>query len=240
MRALLVLIMMAVLGMAQAAPAAPTRILFIGNSLTSAGDIPGRLQKLATAMGKDVRVESVTHNGYSLEDHWRDGRAMEAIRKGWDIVVLQQGTSAHEDARQQLIDYSRRFARAARAAGATPAIFMVWPEKDRPRDFEACIRAHRDAAHEVKGTLVPAGEAWLRALTLDRKLHLYGDVIHPAGLGADLVVLTAWFTFFPAGEREFDEAYVAKAARALQIPADRRDQLFDAATRAVDEPLRIH
>ena len=58
-------------------------------------------------------------------------------------------------------------------------------------------------------------------------------------LGADLAVLTIFLTLFPAGPQEFDEAFVAKAARELDLPADRRDPFFDAVTRAIDEPMAL-
>src|SRR5688572_27652615 len=102
MRAAL-LVVCAVLGLlpadAQEVPAAKPkalRILFIGNSLTYTGDMPGRLGKLAHAMGRRAVVESVTAPGYSLQDHWREGKAERAIRKGWDVVVLQEGTSGRQ------------------------------------------------------------------------------------------------------------------------------------------------
>src|SRR5512134_1262785 len=240
MRVLLVLLLGALASLpAMAAAPAPQRILFIGNSLTDTGDIPGRLQKLATAMGRAAVVDSVTSPGYSLEDHWEDGRAAAAIRKGWDVVVLQQGSSAHHPDRSQLIAFTRRFAKLIRDSGAKPALYMVWPVSERKQDFRGAIAAYREAAAAVDATLVPVGEAWLRALAADKRVRLYGDTIHPAALGVDLAVLTFYFTFFPAGPQEFDDAFVARIARALELPAERRDLLIDAATRAIDEPMAL-
>jgi hypothetical protein len=219
------------------APPAPRRVLFIGNSLTFTGEIPQRVAKLAAAMGRKTTVESVAFPDYSLEDHWRDGRALAAIRKGWDVVVLQQGSSMQSDSRAQLVEYAKRFAKPIREAGAKPALFMVWPPSDRLRDFDATIGAYREAASAVEGILIPAGEAWLRALSVDKRIRLYSDAIHPASLGGDLAVLTIYLTLFPAGPQEFDEAFVARVARELDLPAERRDPLFDAATRAIDEPM---
>ncbi|MGZ5112311.1 MAG: hypothetical protein ACXWG8_05165 [Usitatibacter sp.] len=235
----------AAIACAQATPAAQTalpktsRILFIGNSLTFATDIPGRLAKLARAMGKDAVIESVALPSYSLEDHWNDGRALAAIRKGWDVVVLQQGTSAHAEGREQLVQYSKKFAPPIREAGARPALYMVWPLSDRPRDFPAAIESYRLAAQAVDGLLIPVGEAWFRALTKDRKVRLYGDSIHPSSLGSDLTVLTIYLSLFPAGRYEFNEAYVAKIAGVLEMQESRRDLFFDAATLAIDEPLAL-
>ena len=52
-------------------------------------------------------------------------------------------------------------------------------------------------------------------------------------------MLTTYLSLFPAGPQEFDEAFVQRIATALDIPAPRRDQVFDAATRSIDEPLAI-
>ena len=241
MRRFLALVVLALCaGVAFAQPAAkPTRILFIGNSLTSATDIPGRLAKLARVMGRPVEVETVASNGYSLEDHWNEDRARAAIRKGWDLVVLQQGTSGRADSKAQLVEYTRKFAGPIRDAGAKPALYMVWPLSDRPHEFLGAMEAYRAAAEAVDGLLIPVGEAWFRALTKDKRLRLYGDAIHPGSLGSDLTVLTMYLAIFPAGPQEFDEAFVAKIARQLEIPERVRDALFDAATLAIDQPLRI-
>jgi len=233
------LFLFATIACAQATPAKPLRILFVGNSLTYSTDIPARLAKLAKAMGKDAVIESVAFPSYSLEDHWNDGRALAAIKKGWDMVILQQGTSAHDEEREQLLQFARRFAAPIRGAGAKPALYMVWPLSDRPRDFPAAIQSYRLAAQAVDGLIIPVGEAWFRALTKDRKLRLYGDSIHPSSLGSDLAVLTIYLSLFPAGQYEFDEAYVAKIARVLEMQESRRDLFFDAATRAIDEPMSL-
>ncbi len=221
------------------APAKPVRILFIGNSLTYETDIPSRVGKVVAATGRKAVIESVAFPSFSLEDHWHDGRALEAIRKGWDIVVLQQGTSAHREGREQLVEFSKRFAAPIRAAGAKPALYMVWPLQDRPKEFPAIIDSYHAAAKAIDALLIPAGEAWLRALSKEPRLRLYADPIHPSSFGSDLATLAIYFTLFPAGYQEFDEAYVAKIAKALDIPADRRDFFLDVVTRAIDEPLAI-
>jgi hypothetical protein len=227
--------------MAADAPAPPKqlRVLFIGNSLTSTGDIPARFARLADAMGRKATVEMVAFPDYGLDEHWRDGRALEAIKKGWDVVVLQDASSTKPDSRAQLADYTRRFAKPIREAGAKPALYMVWPSTDKLREFSFVIAAHRAAAESADAILLPVGEAWLRALGTDKRLKLHSDTIRPNSLGQDLAVITIYLTLFPAGQYEFDEAFVAKAAKALEIPAERRDLLFDAATRAIDEPLEV-
>jgi hypothetical protein len=232
------LLLAALLAQAQV-PQKPQRILFIGNSLTASGDIPPRIGKVASALGKEVVIETVAFNDFSLADHWKDGRASAAIRKGWDVVVLQQGTSAQPESRKELVDYSRRFDREIRAAGARPALYMVWPLADRPKDFPAAIESYRIAARAVDALLLPAGEAWLRVLSQERTARLYADAIHPSSHGSELTALTLYLALFPAGATEFDEKFVARIADVLGIDAARRDLYFDAATLAIDAPLAV-
>src|SRR3954470_9015301 len=82
------------------------RILFVGNDLTESGDIPARVAKLAAALGRSARGESVFSSNFTLEDHWREGRAQAEIAKGWDVVILQQGGSAREPDRSSLREYA--------------------------------------------------------------------------------------------------------------------------------------
>ncbi|APV48784.1 hypothetical protein BWI17_03260 [Betaproteobacteria bacterium GR16-43] len=224
---------------AQAPAAKATRVLFIGNSLTYETDIPGRVAKVAKATGRNVVVESIAYPAFSLEDHWRDGRAMEAIKKGWDYVVLQQGTSGQEDARRELIEMVKRFDKPIRATGAKTAVYMVWPLSDRPKEWPDVMLSYRMAAKGADAILIPAGEAWFRALSKDPRLKLYSDPIHPSSFGSDLATLTIYLTLFPAGPQEFNEAFVKDVARVLEIPDSRRDAFFDAATLAIDSPLTI-
>jgi len=217
----------------------PLRVLFVGNSLTAWSDIPKRVASVAAATGRKTVIDSVAYPSFSLDDHWRDGRALAAIRKGWDVVVLQQGTSAHDEGRRELIESARRFEKPIREAGAKPALYQVWPLADRQREFGAAIESYRLAAQAIDAILIPAGEAWLRALNKDPRLKLYSDGIHPSSFGSDIASLTIYLSLFPAGPQEFDEAFVAKISKVLEIPADRRDLFFDAATLAIDSPLLI-
>jgi hypothetical protein len=116
---------------------------------------------------------------------------------------------------------------------------MVWPLSDRPRDFPATIESYRLAAKAIDAILLPAGEAWFRVLSKAPRTRLYADGIHPSSLGSDLAATTIYLSLFPAGPQEFDEAFVTKIARSLEMDASLRDLFIDAATRAIDEPIAI-
>jgi hypothetical protein len=221
------------------APSKPTRVLFVGNAVVSGGGFASRLAKVAEATGRNVSVEVVASNAYALEDHAKDGKAMEALRRGFDVVVMQQDPPTAGE-RGEFVREVKQLADSIRAAGAKPALFMMWPRADRPQAFRDTITVHRAAAEASGAVLVPAAEAWLRALGEDKRLKLYtGEGAQAATLGNDLAVMTTFFALFPAGPQEFDEAYLRKIGGALEIPSSTRDLLVDAATRAIDEPLAL-
>lgn len=177
----------------QPAPA-PTRILFIGNSLTYQNDLPGMVCQLGRAAGRTLACESVARPDYGLEEHWQSGEARAAIaRGGWDVVVLQQGPSALPESRRLLIDYTRRFDAEIKKAGARTALYMVWPSRQRRGDAEGVSQSYRVAAKAVDATLLPVGDAWRDAWATDRDLPLYAtDNFHPSGVGTYLAALVVY------------------------------------------------
>ena len=97
------------------------RLLFIGNSLTYENDLPSIVKALADAAGAELDAEAVIGPGFALEDHWANGSAQAAIRRGgWTVVVLQQGPSSLPGSRTNLIDYAGRFAEEIRRVRARP------------------------------------------------------------------------------------------------------------------------
>jgi hypothetical protein len=168
------------------------RVLFIGNSLTYSNDLPALVEALAKVSGqKPLAYREVAVANYSLEDHWNQGEARRAIANGgWDVVILQQGPSASAEGRRSLLEYSRRFAQEIRSAGASPALYMVWPASHRQSDFDGVIESYTQAARGVEALLLPAGEAWLAAWKRDPGLALYSpDGLHPTVAGSYLAAL---------------------------------------------------
>lgn len=174
------------------AEAPPERVLFIGNSLTYTNDLPGMVEALARAGGHRLTVASLTGPGFGLEDHWDRPETHATITGGsWDVVVLQQGPSALEESRVNLRHWAAEFAPRIRAAGARPALYMVWPSLARAADFPRVSESYRLAAEDVDGVLLPAGDAWQEAWRLDPSLQLYGpDEFHPSVAGTYLAALT--------------------------------------------------
>ena len=178
---------------------APTghRVLFIGNSLTYFNDLPGTLAAIAATGGDTIVVETVTRPGYALIDHL-EGRtrtdALERVRGArWEFVVLQQGPTSRAIFRDTLLLAARRLEPAIRAAGARPALYMVWPALADSADFDGVRDTYREVACRVNGEFWPAGEAWRAAWRADRTLALYGaDDFHPSPMGTYLAALVMY------------------------------------------------
>jgi hypothetical protein len=176
---------------------APTRILFIGNSLTYSNDLPAMVCAMARSAGRQVTCESVAKPDYGLEEHWNDREARQAIARRWDVVVLQQGPSSLPESRRLLIDYTRRFDAEIKKAGARTALLMVWPSRTRRGDFNGVSQSYAAAAKDVDGLLLPAGDAWRAAWAEDSGLPLYGpDGFHPSAMGTYLSALVIYEQLF--------------------------------------------
>ncbi len=178
-------------------PASGTlRVLFIGNSLTYANDLPAMVAGLAdgTAGAPHIEVRDVSNPNYALEDHWANSRTGNVLDEGgWDVVVLQQGPSSLPENQANLRFWAARFADRIRAQGGRPALYMVWPDSTRLAFFDAVRESYRAAADTADADLYPAGEAWRAAWREDPSLPLYDvDAYHPSMLGSYAAALTIY------------------------------------------------
>lgn len=170
-------------------------VLFIGNSLTFANDLPGMLRALVdSSRAGPVEIHSVTAPGLSLSDHLATGGAAAAIQ-GYRpaLVVLQQGPSSLDESRAELIASTVRFDSLIRAAGGRAGLYGVWPSRERLAVFDRVNESYRLAAARVGGVYLPAGVAWETAWRRDAKLALYAeDDFHPSVLGTYVAALVIY------------------------------------------------
>jgi hypothetical protein len=213
-------------------PSASRRILFVGNSLTYANDLPGMVKALADSAGiAGVQTAQVAKPDFALEDHWNDGQARRVIEAGgWHWVVLQQGPSAVLANRANLRQWVGTFSTLIRAKGGEPALYQVWPQLVNVSDFDASAESYRLAALDVNGLLLAAGNAWRVAWLRDAALALYsGDGLHPSIQGSYLAALTIFGGIFhrsvvglPRGLSMLGASFQLTADQALllQLSAD--------------------
>jgi hypothetical protein len=209
-----------------AAQAAPTKILFIGNSLTFSNDgLWMHLERLAARAPAAVplRTGRSVFGGAYFKTLWDRPEPRDAIRTGaWDVVVLQEDLP--ETRVEDFREYARRFVNEVRQAGARPVLLMAWAYKRLGWISMAEIeRAHRDASTELGVDVAPVGLAWELAAQRRPSLDLYkADREHPSLAGtylATAVVYAAVFArdpapleYLPAGLSVDDAAFLRRTA----------------------------
>lgn len=218
----------------------PARVLFIGNSYTYENDLPGMVARAAASTTRPVRlqVESVTTGGKNLRWHWEQGDALARIEAGhFDHVVIQGHSLEPILERDDFRRYASRFARAARAQGARPVLYMTWaraegdalytvPDVGRnPAQMQARVaEGYASVARATGAELAPVGLAWYRARRALPWLSLHAaDGSHPSRSGSYLAACVLRHAIAPeSGPVEWKPLGVAPDdARVLREIADR-------------------
>ena len=206
-------------------------LLFIGNSLTYANDLPAMVGKVVEAAGDSVRVAMVAGPNLALIDHTNG--ATDAVAQighgGWTYLVLQQGPTPAGVCRDTLVIAAMRLAPHIRKAGARPALFLPWARQRYPQSLEFAGESAELAARAVGGAVVPVGIAWRDALRADPTLPLYGpDGYHPAPAGTLLAALTLYDRLFGPDVRAIPVESLARLA-AVGLSPDQVRVLAEAA-----------
>ena len=227
-------------------PTLPSRegrpILFVGNSLTYYNDLPLIVEALADSvpgLAADQRLSTAmtAYPDFALYDHWADGNAVRAIDGSkWNVVILQQGSSALEDSRVLLRDWTKKFDEKIKTAGARTAMYAVWPNAARQFDFDRVNESYTLAATDVGGMLFPVGEAWRAAWRRDANLALYAsDGLHPTVAGSyvgGLVITSMLLDRSPVG---MPARLRLRTGSVITIPAAQATILQQAAAEAIEK-----
>ena len=199
----------------------PTSVLFVGNSYTDRNNLPGLLERLASAgrPAKQFVTERVIANGMSLKTHWDRGIAGDSIRKQrWDYVVLQDQSTMGLKNPARLKEYAAKFNELCKANGARSALYLTWARKDASNRQAEITAAYTEAAQAIDAVLIPVGTAWQHSLQQHPELVLHDrDNSHPSLMGTYLAACVFYGTLVgrtPVGLPT--EAIPAVAATALQ------------------------
>ncbi len=144
------------------------RVLFIGNSYTYFNNLPGILSRIAASGNSSVTIETAHHTrgGYSLEQHWNEGQAVDEIRKDWDFVVLQEFSTRPINNPEKMREFIHKFDEEIKASGAQTVFYMTWARQYDPGMIDTLAQVYTDIAIELEAGLAPIGRAWERSLNL--------------------------------------------------------------------------
>lgn len=196
------------------------RILFIGNSFTTYnGGIDQQLQGLASS----IQVTRVDANGYTLENHWNDGKALRAIHKGgWNYVVLQEQSQTPILNQRRFYDYASYLDGEIKGVGATSILLMTWERPDSVRSGVTTAnleKAFNTLAKNINAQVAPVGSAFARSRSERPSLALYAQDGHPTIHGTYLAAGVIYATIFgtsPVGNSFSDGKISAEERTYLQ------------------------
>jgi len=211
------------------------RVLFIGNSLTEANNLPLMVEAMAKANGKRLFAAQVTSGGASLEDHWNSGEALRVLRsRSWHVVVMQQGPSSLPESRVHLREWTRRWAdEIYKSNGSRPALFMVWPGLERDAFFDDVRDSYSLAARDVYGLFMPAGEALREARRRNPRAPIYAsDDFHPSVAGTYAAALSIYGVLYKKDPNNLPARLTLADGQVVEIPQTLATFLQECATTA--------
>lgn len=217
--------------------AATLRVLFLGNSLTAAHDLPALVQAMAAAGGIRLEVDACVSGGFSLEDHWHRGSCRRTLAQGrWSYVVLQQGPSTLPESQTHLRQWGLRWTGEARKHGAKTAFYMVWPQQHQKNGFELVRQSYGGAAGAAGGLLLPTGDAWKSVIGRGGITLYQRDGLHPTLAGTYLaaLVITQGLTGVKPGM--VPARLTLASGRKVELPGDRVHLLHAAAEEVASRP----
>jgi hypothetical protein len=197
-----------------------TRILFIGNSYTS---FNGGINNQLEGLDPSSATQRIDVGGYTLQNHWNDGNALQTIRTGkWDYVVLQEQSQTPILDPSKFRLYAQEFDGAIKNSGAKTILLMTW---ERPDSISIGVTTARlAAAYDAVGAFLgakvaPAGTAFANSLRAKPDLQLYGADGHPTMYGTYLaacVIYTTIFQHSPVGNPYSDSSISPETRTYLQ------------------------
>lgn len=172
------------------------RILMLGNSLTTANDLPALIGE---SIGADVVVHA--RGGARLAEHLNPQTHLGALTQhalahdSWDFVVLQESSNGPVVHRTRFLEAATRLCEQARNAGATPIMFATWAYSptcpklvkmgiSRDEMHALLASAYREASLGGDALVADVGRAFFEH---DNIAELYRpDGVHPSVRGTAL------------------------------------------------------
>ncbi len=168
----------------------PSKVLFIGNSLTFCNDLPGMVKQLASRapVPSAIEVESCAKPGLTLRAHWRAGEAVEKIRQGgWSHVVLQGHSAESFKNKEDFFACVRLFDEEIRKVGAQTVLYMTWALQKSPEQQSLIAEGYTEIGREIQAPVIPVGLARQHLLELKPDAPIYTrDGKHPTPQGTYL------------------------------------------------------
>lgn len=192
-------------------------VLFIGNSLTAANNLPGMVADIAKSHDHAMIYDSYTPGGARLAQHASNPKVLQKIKeKSWDFVVFQEQSQYPGFSKKQLskdvFPYANRLAQAVRNANdrSNVVFYMTMARRNGDPDnknvsselltYEGMQkrvnRCYIEMGKNNRALIAPVGEVWRIVREEKPNLNLYSDNVHPNVTGTYLAACVFYATFF--------------------------------------------
>ena len=206
------------------------RVLFIGNSYTSVNDLPGTFARLARSGGLHVETAMIAPGGATLADQVANPDVATTIAgRHWTAVILQEQSelpAVRGALQSQILPPAETLAGDARAVGGLVYLLETWAHRDGlptehldRKAMQAEIDAtYRALAPPLGASVVPAGEAWARAVTEAPSIDLWqADGSHPTAAGTYLAACVLYASLTGRSPIGLSDAGGLDAAQAAML-----------------------
>ncbi len=184
--------------------AAPTRVLFVGNSYTYYNSLPQMVEELAQAAGQEIDYRAFTRGGSTLLELELHPELRSLLSEKWDYVVLQEHSTQGFSAWNGELNvndpiYFLQGARliAQRVNKAKIILYSTWARKNHPEFQPHLDFGYMLASREINATIAPAGRAWAAVREQPSAPELFvADGSHPTPTGSYLSACVLMRTIF--------------------------------------------
>lgn len=168
-------------------------VLFVGNSFTFFWNLPQMVGAMAESQGIPMRIRQSTASGATWEQHWKGEKGLQTKaligEDKWDVVVLQNHSTAAIDDPAGFVEYGKLLAGLVRANGAEPLLFTTWAYASNPLQQQAISAGYAQLAKSLNADVAPVGQIWELARKYRPDLEFFFDDKHPSPAGTYLCAL---------------------------------------------------
>ena len=181
----------------------PSKLLFIGNSLTYRnGGIDKHIVALAASapIPKNISANRATKGGATLKILNDQQWAHDSISNGgYDLTILQEDIpELTEHSVEPFYEFVSKFNTEIKKAGSKTLLYMAWPyERLNWIDLEQITAAHQSISKKLGIPVAPVAIAFENALKVNHSIAMLGpDKEHASIHGTYLAVCVIYATIF--------------------------------------------
>ena len=209
-----VVLLLLLAGASQGAPS--VSVLFVGNSLTQANDLPTVLKRFAaeSPLHCEIEIRSITPGGALFYNHWRNAKAVAMLREQHsDFLILQGQSTEPLSASQNFTYYAGLFKAEADRVQTATVLLSTWarPANDpyykdptsggSPAEMQARLNtAYASLAMNLTAKLAPAGLAFEYARRDAPSIKLLDGTQHPSPAGTYLAAAVLFRVLFDSSD----------------------------------------